>query len=59
MELSCIIFSTADGFGPGYLAETLTKLGIPRRQIRAELEVTIRHELGHDYTLERAEAMKI
>lgn len=51
-----IIFYLAGAWDPGALAKVLTSFHITRGQFRQELEGTIRHELGHDYFLERAEA---
>jgi len=51
-----ITFYTAGAFGADSLAQAMTLLRVTRRQFRGELEGTTRHELGHDYFFERAQA---
>ncbi len=58
-ETGNIIFYTAAVFEEGLLAQFLTAYHVTRREYRKDVEVTVKHELGHDYFFERADAFSM
>ena len=54
-ETGNITFYTAAAFEEGFLAQFLTAYHVTKREYRKNLEVTVKHELGHDYFFERAD----